>query len=302
MGKPGKIVLKSDEEKAAQKRFGAGVFDLVRTKLAPAVGGNINLAVKLAAEYFTPRKPSEVTAAEMGDAIPQIAAKFKIESGRNENGQLPLNDETQKLWDSGQWRGKLTVRGLAQRYAAEIKDGVDLTLSMVEAYAAELAAEKAAIAKLVDEHDDPDSRPVACGSPVHRGNEPFQPTVAFRLERNSAGELARRKHAQGDEYIVQGNFLILKGEDGAVTGQVAYCPSCREAARKAARSTEPPMKLTFYTAAGLRRVQDAAKKSAEDNATLFGQLRSASSRTYGGTFATRKGGGDRDWKINRGRK
>ena len=299
--KPKKIVIASDND----KKFSSEVFDIVRTKLTPAVGGNVNLGVKLAAEAFAPRMPATVTAVELGDAIPQIAAKFWVDAkAKNEDRddvRLPLNDEAQKLWDSGTWRGKLTVHGLRQRFSKEIADGVDLTVSMVNAYVAELAVEKARIVELVDEQPDPDSGPVACESPVHRGDDKtFQPTVAFRLERNSAGALIRRKHVQGDEYIVQGNFLILKGEDGAVTGQVAYCSECREAAREMARNTEPPMKLTFYTFAGAKRVQDAAAKSAEGNAALAAQLKSAGARTFGGSYGTRKV--KTDWRQSRGKR
>lgn len=322
MAKPKKIVLKSDD----LKRFGAEVFDLVRTKLAPKIGGNVNLGVKLAAEHFAPRKPGEVTVVEMETAIPVIAAKFEVETKRpsgNDDGRLPLNDEAQKLWDSGQWRGKLTVHGLRKKFEAEIGDNVDLTVGMIDAYAAELATEKARVTELVSEHDDPDSRPMACESPVHRGEErEFQPTVAFRLERTDDGALVRRKHDQGDEYMEVGNFLIREEE----ADRISYCKSCREAARVRVREAkeqadalrhqlttasaeEKPklqkaladaeelanIKLTFYTASGSKRKLDAMKNSAEGNAALAAQLKSVAARTFGGS-GTRS---QRDWRTTR---
>lgn len=301
MAKPSKIVLKSDE----QKKFSAEVFDLVRTKLASLVGGNVNLGVKLAAEYFAPRKPGEVTVEEMGDAIPQIAAKFEADTkssagDRNGSDRLPLNDESQKLWDSGTWKGKLTVHGLRERFKAEIGDNVDLTLSMINAYVAELAAEKAAIAKLLDERPDPESGPVKCESPVHRGEErEFQPVVAFKLFRNDARQLERQKHDQGGELIRVGNFLVLKDEEGKVSGQAAYCAACRDAAREMARNAS--IKLTFYTAAGAKRVQEAAARSAETNAAMMTQLRSAGARTFGGRGIGKVARSDKDWRTTRGR-
>lgn len=293
--KPKKIVLKSDD----LKRFGAEVFDLVRIQLAPKVGGNVNLGVKLAAEYFAPRKPGEVTAAEMGDAIPQITAKFEKESTQKSqnNGRLPLNDETQILWDSGNWRGKLTVHGLRKRFEAEIRDNVDLTVGMIDAYAAELAAEKARVAELANEHDDSDSsKPVACGSPVHRGSsEPFQPTVRFRLTRNDAGELVRMKHPMGDDFIEVGNFLVVPAgdEEGAADRAVPYCADCREAAWALGRETET--KVTFYTFSGAKRKLGAMQKSAEGNAALGDQIKAAAARTFGGS-GTRS---QRDWRTTR---
>ncbi len=319
-GKPKTIVLKSDE----QKKFSAEVFDLVRTQLAPKVGGNVNLAVKLAAEYFAPRLPAAVTATDLGDAIPQIAAKFTDESRQqaSNTGRLPLNDETQKEWDSGRWRGKFTVHGLRSRFAAELKDGVDLTTSMLDAYVAELAAEKARVAELVNEHNDPDEKPLACVSAVHSGEKEFQPTVAFRLERDASGALVRRKHDQGDEYIEIGNFLVSE-EDGT---RIPYCKNCREAARAMVREAKeqadalkfqlatasvekkPKLqkaleevkelanaKLTFYTAAGAKRKLDAMNKTTESDKAFGDQLKKAAARVFGGT-GTRS---QRDWRRTR---
>lgn len=298
-GKPKTIVLKSDD----QKKFGPEVFDLIRTGLTPKIGGNVKLGVKLAAEAFAPRMPATVTVAEMGDAISQIVVKFEAESSKQpingNDGRLPLNDEAQKLWDSGEWRGKLTVHGLRERFKAEITDGVDLTASMINAYAADQVAEKAKVVELVSERDDPDSKPVACESPAHRGDEKsFQPSVAHKLFRNDAGQLERQKHNQGDEYILVGNFLVLKDEEGRVSGQAAYCADCRDAAREMARNAEPPIKLTFYTASGAKRVQEAATRSAETNEALMSQLKSAGARTFGVSYGTRKVKGD--WRVTRG--
>lgn len=296
MARPRKIVLKLDEE----KRFSAEVFDLVRTKLAPAIGGSINLGVKLAAEYFSPRKPASVVAAEMGDAIPQIAAKFAEESNKRstaDNGRLPLNDEAQKEWDSGRWKGKLTVHGLRQKYTKEIADGVDLTKSMVDAYAAELEAERARGAELADEKPDPDSGPVKCEAPVHRGEAvPFQPTVRFRLYRNEEGGLERKKHDRGEDFIQIGNFLVVPagGEEKAEDDRaVPYCASCREVAWEFARQNK--QKLTFYTAAGARRKLGRMKETAEGQAALGDQINRAAARTFGGS-GTRS---QRDWRTTR---
>lgn len=294
--KPKKIVLVVDD----QKRFGAEVFDLIRTKLAPMVGGNVNFGVKLAADSFVPRKPGEVTVAEMRDAIPQIAAKFTAEAKQPTNGsdgRLPLNDEAQKFWDSGEWRGKLTAHGLRQRFAAEIKDGVDLTRSMVEAYVTEQVAEKAKVSELVDEKADPDSKPVACESPVHRGSsDPFQPTVRYRLTRNDAGGLVRMKHPKGDDFIEVGNFLVVPAgdEEKSVDRAVPYCADCREAAWALGRETET--KVIFYTASSAKRKLDAMKRAVEGHDALAAQLRSAGAKTFGGGYGTRKLG---DWRRDR---
>lgn len=310
MARPKTIVTKSDE----QKKFSGEVFDLIRTKLAPVVGGNVNFAVKLAADSFTPRKPGEVTAVEMGDAIPQIIAKFAADAKQPVNSnddRLPLNDEAQKLWDSGTWKGKLTIHGLRDRFKAEIKDGVDLTKSMVEAYVAELAAERAKVVELLDEQPDPDKKElVACVFVAHRGDEDddrqFQPTISYKLFRNSDGKLERQKHSQGNEYIRVGHFLVLKDEKtGEVTGETeAYCSSCRDAARELARNVvdkdgnPTPVKLTFYTWAGAHRVVSAAKQRAEIDVAATKQIQSAGARTFGGGYGTRKVKGD--WRATRG--
>lgn len=294
MPKPRKIVLKLDE----QKRFGAEVFDLVRTKLTPKIGGNVNLGVKLAAEYFAPRKPGEVTMVEVEAAIDKIVEKFEAETKKpaGNDGRLPLNDEAQMLWDSGQWRGKLTVHGLRKRFEAEIGDNVDLTVGMIDAFAAELAAEKARVVELANEHYDPDSKTVACESPVHRGEEKqFQPTVRFRLTRNDAGELVRMKHPQGDDFIEVGNFLVVPAGDveGATDRAVPYCADCREAAWALGRETET--KVTFYTTAYAKRKLGAMQKSAEGNAALGDQIKKAAARVFGGS-GTRN---QRDWRTTR---
>ena len=304
MPRPKKIVLKSDGD----KKFSAEVFDLVRTKLASMVGGNVNLGVKRAAEHFAPRAPATVTVAEMGDAIPQIATKFEAESSKSADsntGRLPLNTEAQENWDSGKWRGKLTVHGLRKRFAAEIGDNVELTTSLLDVYTAELAVEKAKIAELVDEKPDPDSNnPVTCGSPAHRGSsEPFQPTIRFRLTRNDAGELVRMRHPKGDDFIQVGNFLVVPAgdEEGATNQAVPYCPDCREAGWEYARNAvdkdgnTKPIKLTFYTRGGAQRVLDATKKSAESQAALGDQIRAAAARVFSGSGTRRQ----RDWHNSR---
>lgn len=297
--KPKTIVLVSD----GQKKFGSEVFDLIRTKLAPSVGGNVNLGVKLAAEHFAPQMPATVTVAEIGDAIVKIAAKFEAESKQPVNGndgRLPLDDVAQKMWDTGQWRGKLTVHGLRQRFAAEIKDGVNLSTSMIDAYATEQVAEKAKVTLLVDEKPDPDSKPVACESPVHRGDSaPFQPTIRFRLTRDDAGELVRMKHSQGEDFIQVGNFLVVPAgdEEKAADRAVPYCAECREEAWQLGRATET--KVTFYTFAGATRKLGAMKKAVEGHDALAAQLKSAGAKTFGGAMGTRK---LTDWRRSRGNK
>lgn len=291
MAKPRKIVLKSDND----KKFGSEVFDLIRTQLASKIGGNVNLGVKLAAEHFAPRMPGKITADEMLAAISKIAAEFEAESARKpDNGRLPLNDEAQKLWDSGQWRGKLTVYGLRKRFEAEIGDNVDLTVGMIDAHAAELVAEKTRIAELVSEKSDGNME--QCGFPAHQGsNEPFQLTKRFRPEKDeTTGEWRRKKHPQGNEEIEIGNILVLKDEEtGEVTSTVSYCHECREKMWNYAR--EKGEKVTFYTRAGAQRVLEAAKKSAEGQVALGDQLKKAAARVFGGS-GTRN---QRDWRTTR---
>ncbi|HEY4494901.1 MAG TPA: hypothetical protein VJC01_00400 [Candidatus Paceibacterota bacterium] len=296
MAKPKKIVLKSDGD----KKFSAEVFDLVRTKLAPMVGGNVNLGVKLAAEHFAPRKPATVTVTELEAAIATITEKFEAESksANSNTDRLPLGDEAQANWDSGKWKGKLTVHGLRQKFAAEIEDGVDLTTGMLDAYAAELAVEKAKIAELVSEHDDPDSKLAVCGSPVHRGdNAPFQHTVRYRLTRNDARDLVRMKHPQGDSFIEVGNFLVVLNDEGNDGAMVSYCPDCRDAAWQFGRENET--KVTFYTFAGAQRKLDAVKKSAEGQVALGDQLKKAAAKVFGGA-GTRRDRARPDWRRSRG--
>lgn len=295
--KPRKIVLKSD---SGEKRFSTEVFNLVRTRLAPTVGGDVNRAVKLAAEHFAPRLLAEVTAVEMGDAIPQIAAELSKSSQNTSNGgRLPLDGEAQKNWDPpvSRWRGKLTIHGIRQRFAAELKDGIELSTSLLDTYADELTVEKARVAELVKEHDDPDSKPVTCGSPVHQGTSEFQPTIRFRLYRNDAGELARRKHDQGEDFILIGNFLVVPNEDGSDGTRVPYCPDCREAAWEYGREHEEM--VTFYTAAGAQRKLGKMKDKVERNTAFAAQLKSAGARTFGGGYGTRK---LKDWRQSRGRR
>lgn len=301
MAKPRKIVLVSDD----QKRFGAEVFDLIRTKLALAVGGNINLGVKLAADYFAPRKPGEVTAVELGDAIPQIVAKFEADSAAeaaSNHDRLPFEDEMQKDWDSGLYKGQVTVRGLFERFAAEIKDDVEISKSMFKAYLGELAVEKARVAELLNEQPDPGSVPVDCVFAAHRGDDrKFQPTFVHKLFRNDVGQLERQKHSQGGEFILVGNFLVLKDEEtGQVTGETAaYCSPCRDAAREMARNAEPSIKITFYTTAGAKRVVAAAKSRVEIDAAAMRQIQSAGARTFGGRGAGKTSKVDSDWRTTR---
>jgi len=315
--RPKKIVLKSDE----QKKFGAEVFDLVRTKLAQMVGGNVNLAVKLAAEHFAPRKPSTVTVAEMEDAISKIASKFEAESSKPaaNGGRLPLNDEAQENWDSGQWRGKLTVHGLRQRFAAEIEDGVDLTTSMLDAFKAELEVEKARVAERVNEHDDPDAPATkfSCGVPSHRGaNESFTLQSRNLLFRNDAGELTRMRHAKGEgSEIVAGDVFVLttseaeefnsrekdpakhivltEAEIAEGGRRTVFCKNCRMAALDEGR--EEGFKLTFYTWAGATAKMVVAKKSAEGKEQTSNLLRAAAAKVFGGS-GTRRDRARPDWR------
>ena len=291
--KPKRIVLKSDD----QKRLVSEAFEVVRLELAPKIGGNVNDGVRRVAEAVNPRALATVTVAELRDLIPKLVAKFAEESKQrpDNGGRLPLNDEAQADWDAGVYKGQLTIHGLRQRYAAEIADGVDITRSMLQAYVAELAVEKTRIAELVAEHDDPDIKLVACGSPVHRGdNTPFQPTIRFRLHRNDAGELARMKHPQGDDFIEVGNFLVVPGDEEEKTTDraVSYCPDCREAAWAYGREHET--KVTFYTVAGAQRKLGKMKESAEGNAAFASQLKSAGARSFGGAYGSRK-----TWKTDR---
>lgn len=304
MGRPPKIKMAVDEKKTFSQ---PGVIEALRA-ISEKQEWSLGFVVWAASEAVKPKAPADVSAADLEAATPEIISRGKREKGDKENGKvasnkdgrLPLNDEVQKLWDAGTWKGKLSVHGLRERFKAEIKDGVDLTLSMLDAYAAELATEKAKIFELLDEQPDPDSGPVSCESPVHRGDEKsFQPAVAHKLFRNSTGALERQKHYQGNEFILVGNFLVLKDEEGTVTGQAAYCAACRDAAREMARNAEPPIKLTFYTAAGTKRVQEAATRLAETNAALMSQLKSAGARTFGGLGQGKMARADRDWRTSR---
>ena len=323
MAKPKKIVLKSDGD----KKFGAEVFDLVRTGLAQMVGGNVNLGVKLAAEHFAPRMPATVTVAELESAISEIAKKFEDESGRkiDNNGRLPLDTEAQDQWDSGRWKGRLTVHGLRKRFASEIGDNVELTTGMMDAYTAELAVEKAKVAELVSEHDDPDAPATkfSCGVPSHRGaNESFTLQSRNLLFRNDAGELTRMRHAKGEgSEIVAGDVFVLttseaeefnsREKDPAkhivlTEAEIAeggrrtiFCKNCRMAALDEGR--EENLKLTFYTWAGATAKMVAAKKLAEGKEQTSNLLRAAAARVFGGS-GTRRDRARPDWRRNRGQR
>ena len=325
MAKPKKIVLASDGD----KKFGAKVFDLVRTELAQMVGGNVNLGVKLAAEHFAPRMPATVTVAELETAIPQIAAKFGAEAKQQpaNNGRLSLDDKAQENWDPPvqRWKGAFSVNMVRQRFAAELKDGVSLSTGMLDTFKAELAVEKAKVAELVSEHDDPDAPATkfSCGVPSHRGaNESFTLQSRNLLFRNDAGELTRMRHAKGEGgEIVAGDVFVLttseaeefnsREKDPAkhivlTEAEIAeggrrtiFCKNCRMAALDEGR--EENLKLTFYTWAGATAKLEVAKKSAEGTEQTSKLLRAAAARVFDGR-GTRRDRARPDWRRNRGQR
>lgn len=290
-------------------KFGQpGAIELLR-KLAEEQGWTLGFAVFTAASHFAPRKPGEVMADEIEKSKTEIVARGLAQKGakatetkKEANGgreRFPFSDEAQENWDLGRWKGLasgvyLTFAGLRGRFKAELAAGQEISTVQVDSYQAELEAERAKVAALVDEKPDPDSVAVACASPVHRGDKrEFQPTVAFRLERNANNELVRRKYPQGDEFMVTGNFLVVDDEEGGAK-MVPYCAECREAARAYGRETDT--KVTFYTAAGAQRKLDAIARTAEGQSALADQLKAASRKpTFG--FGSRKAGGFHNWRT-----
>lgn len=303
-GKPRKIVMAADDNKKFSQ---PGAIEVLRA-ISEKQEWSLGFVVWAASEVIKPKAPADVAVAEIEAATAEIVSRGKREKGedgdaKKASGRLPLNDESQKKWDSGEWRDKLTVHGLRQRFSTEIKDNVDLTMSMINAYAAELATEKARIVELLDEQPDPESKLVACGSPVHRGDSAmFQPTVRYRLTRNDAGELVRMKHPKGEDFIQTGNFLVVPAgdEEKSVDRVVPYCPDCREAAWQFGRANET--KVTFYTFAGAKRKLDAMKKSVEVNEALASQLKSAGARTFGNRGQGKTWKTDRNWRPKVGAK
>ncbi|MBI2100975.1 MAG: hypothetical protein HYT47_03070 [Candidatus Vogelbacteria bacterium] len=275
--KPGHIVLKSDE----QKKFSQpGAIELLR-KLANDQGWTYGFMVFAAAKYFEPKMPADVTSAELEAASAEIISRGKREKGEKgdgrpvNDGRLPLDTDAQANWDPPvyRWKGAFSVNMVQRRFAAEIKDGVDLTTSMLDAFKAELVMEKARVAELVSEHDDSDApAKFPCGVPSHRGeNEPFTLQSRHLLFRNDARELTRMRHAKGDGgEIIAGDVFVLttsgveefnsREKDPAkhivlTEAEIAeggrrtiFCKNCRMAALDEGR--EEGLKLTFYTWAG----------------------------------------------------
>ena len=287
MTRPGKITIAAD----GKKKFSAAVFEVIRTKFAPQIGGNVNDGVRRVAEHVAPRMPADVTVGELEDVIPQLVAKFVTESsssnGHTNDGRLPLDEDAQKCWDLGRWRGKLTVHGLEAKY----KGVAVISKEMVDAYSAELVAEKEKIAKIANEQ--PDGGVEVCGAPVHKGaREPFQLTKRFRPEKDQVtGEWRPKKHPQGDDLIQVGNIFIVIAEDGTAS-KVFFCPECRDEMWQLARNSA--QKATFYTRESAERKIGKMRESVEGQKSLAAQLQSAGNWARG----TRKGG-QGDWRQTR---
>ncbi len=306
--KPKKIVTVADDKKKFSQ---PGAIDVLR-RIAEKLEWSLGFTVWAASEVVVkPTMPADVSAADLEAMTAEIVVCGKREKGEKEggkanDGRLPFDDQMQEDWNADLYKGQVTIHGIRQRFVAEIKDGVRISRSMFKAYLAELATEKAKIAELVDERDDPDSGQVACEAPPHRSYGDvmkFQPTMAFRIERGADGVFVRRKHDQGDEFIVQGNFLVVKDEEG-VGRAVPYCADCREVARQAARNAinedgnPAPIKTTFYTFSGAQRVLDRMRDKKDTDTAMMLQLRSAGARTFGGSYGTRKV--KTDWHQSRG--
>lgn len=331
MAKPKMIVTVADDK----KRFSqTGAIEALK-KIAEKNEWSLGFTVWAASEVVKPKAPADVSAADLEAMTAEIVSLGKREKaekdGRPANDdRLPLNDEAQKLWDSGEWKGRLTINGLRQRFAAEIKDGVDLTTSMIKAYVAELAAEKAVVTELVSEKPDPDplvaGKVMPCAASRHYGdNVAVELTQRFLLERGDDGKLRRKQHGKGDGgNIVAGELLrvgieaflgdippgVVRIEEAGKTLAfgVRYCGHCRSEAlddfrsRKDLPQTDPDWVerravLTFYTVAGLRLV---AKREAESvgRVSQARDLEGAGSRrTFGAELGTRK---LQDWRRDRG--
>ncbi|MBI2635009.1 MAG: hypothetical protein HYW79_00460 [Parcubacteria group bacterium] len=340
MAKPRKIVVAADDKKRFSQQ---GVIEALK-RIAEKQGWSLGFAVWAASEVVKPRMPADVTVAEIEAATAEIISRGKREKAEKDGSSRPANDdrllfdsEMQADWDAGLYKGQATVRGIRQRFAAEAKDGVEITRSMFRHYLSELAAEKAAIAELVAEQPDPDplvaGKKMPCATPRHRGyNEPVELTQRFLLERGDDGKLHRRQHGKGDGGdIVAGELLradaenfpweippgeippgVVKIEEAGKT--LAYgircCGTCRSEALEDFRArkdlpqdhpdwVERRAVLTFYTVAGLRLV---VKREAE-SAGRVSQARSleggaANRRTFGAEFGTHKSS---DWKRDRAR-
>lgn len=126
-GRPRKIEFKDDKKKGA---FEPATFDVIRTKLAPMVGGNVNYAVKLAADYVKANGKSDLSAIdanEVLDALKEIAATHKPQEGEDdERGGVDiktlLNDAAVAEFDrkdQSRWNRKFRVGQLVEYLTAK---------------------------------------------------------------------------------------------------------------------------------------------------------------------------------------
>lgn len=193
------------------------------------------------------------------------------ETPRSNIMETVLSDDpaTQEAWKSGKWKNKVSIFGLQKK--AE-KLGRKLTETDIDT----MVQGNEAHQRLVDEQDDPDTKPMLCEVPSHRGpSEPSQPRMKYIVYFDKdRGREVRKCHSNGGgDPIRDGEFLV------SGVKMRRYCPRCKAEARNrneeirdqafeamnagAIKREEVPPRLVWYTAAGAKRKTEAIMRSNE---------------------------------------
>ena len=213
------VITAGDSTKFGQP----GAFEALRA-LAEVEGWTTGFVVFTAASHFAPRKPREVSAAEIEAALPELVFRGKAikaakaaetrDNGRPSDVRDRMDADCQEKWGLGRWRGHFPIRVLLEKYPTG-----GLTTALLDGLAAELKAKKAADEAVVNERPDPDpivaGKPMPCAASRHGGSNPLE-VVGSRnkVERGNDGQLHTRRHPGSNEEIVSGDFLKLDEFEG----------------------------------------------------------------------------------------
>lgn len=158
--KPKHIEIKSDKKNA----FVPEAFEVLRTALAPKIGGNVNYGVKIAADYFKANGKSDLStigANEVLDALKAIAATHKPQEGEDdERGDVRamIDDDSVDGWNAGEWRNQGWATDLIE--ALKVAGYGDQNRAP-KAFVAKFFAEN--VAKLDKQVDGPEGSQCALG-------------------------------------------------------------------------------------------------------------------------------------------
>lgn len=117
-GKPPRIETQQDRT----KRFDPETFNVIRTEVAPKVGGNVNDAVKLTADHFKANDQNDLSAVapdEVRDAMEPILASHVSQAEEEDEGREDVRTRLSKaaieefeMKDASRWNRKFRVGDL----------------------------------------------------------------------------------------------------------------------------------------------------------------------------------------------